>query len=74
MHFVFKGGQVEAGNQRDPTSGTYTVAGDKVCLDLVSRAWAKTCYVVIEAAIGANAHGLQIMAVPSGDRLPLTIH
>ena len=73
VHLVFKRGRVEASNQRDHTSGTYTVAGDKVCLDLVSRAWGKTCYVVIEASTGENAHGLQIMAVPGGDRLPLTI-
>jgi hypothetical protein len=67
------GGNVEASNQRDHTSGNYTVAGDKVCLDLVSRAWGRTCYVVIEPATGEAAHGLQIMAIPSGDRLPLTI-
>jgi hypothetical protein len=29
--------------------------------------------VVIEATAGENAHGLQVMAIPGGDRLPLTI-
>ncbi len=74
VHLVFNGGDVEASNQRDHTSGTYTVASDKVCLDLRSNAWGKTCYVVIEPATGQNAHGLQIMEVPTGNRLPLTIH
>jgi hypothetical protein len=73
VHLVFESGSVEASNQRDHTSGTYTVAGDKVCVDLRSKAWGKTCYVVIEATAGEEAHGLQLMAVPGGDRLPLTI-
>lgn len=73
VHMVFRGGHVQASNQRDHTSGTYTVAGDKVCLDLRSNAWGKSCYVVIEAVAGQNAHGLQVMEVPSGNRLPLTI-
>ena len=73
VHLVFKNGRVEASNQRDHTSGTYTVAGDKVCVDLVSKGWGKTCYVVIEPTTGESAHGLQVMAIPGGDRLPLTI-
>ena len=73
VYLVFKNGRVEAGNQHDHTSGTYTVAGDKVCVDLQSKRWGKTCYVVIEATTGDNAHGLQVMAVPGGERLPLTI-
>jgi hypothetical protein len=73
VHLVFRNGNVEAANQHDHTSGTYTVAGDKVCVDLRSKAWGKTCYVVIEPTTGDEAHGLLVMAVPNGDRLPLTI-
>lgn len=73
VHLVFRNGKVNASNQRDHTSGTYTVAGDQVCVDLQSKAWGKQCYVVVEATSGEGAHGLQVVAVPNGDRLPLVI-
>lgn len=73
VRLVFRAGKVEASNQRDHTSGTYTVAGDKVCVDLVSRAWGRQCYVVIEATTGDGAHGAQVVALPGGDHLPLII-
>lgn len=73
VHLVFRRGKVEAANQRDHTSGTYAVAGDKVCVELRSNAWGNTCYVVIEPTTGPAAHGLQVMELPNGNRLPLTI-
>lgn len=70
---AFRDGRVDARNQGESTSGTYTVAGDKVCVAFESERWGQPCYVVLEPTAGAGAHGLEIMELPSGVRGPLTI-
>ena len=71
---AFRNGRVDARNQGESTSGTYTVAGDKVCVAFEVERWGRACYVVVEPTAGARAHGLEIMELPSGVTGPLTIH
>jgi hypothetical protein len=70
---AFRGGRVDARNQGESTSGTYTVADDKVCVAFESERWGQSCYVVLERTAGVGAHGLEIMELPSGVTGPLTI-
>ena len=67
--FVFGRARVEASNARDHASGTWTVERDKLCVTLNASAWGSACYVVT----GTLAAGLQIRALPDGERLPLKI-
>jgi hypothetical protein len=59
----FHGGRVQASNTRLRGDGTYTVADDKLCVNIDSKLWGKACYYVIEAAAGDDedsGHGLQL--------------
>lgn len=70
---AFRGGRVDAHNQNDSTSGTYTVADDKVCVTFEDERWGRACYEVVEPSVGVHTRGLEVMDLQSGITGPLTI-
>lgn len=67
--FVFKRDRVEASNAHEHVSGTWSVDGDKLCIVLNASAQGRACYYVTSASEGR----LQILVLPSRERLPLQI-